>query len=193
MGRPGDEIIGASVSEPLPSDVNVNFVCLSVCLSVMDRRTYGIATAHASHFFARGSVCYYGYSLSSEHTSLLLRCPSRVTLRRPWFHIDSPSQLQFENSIDYLFDWHLQHGCESAEDTCIVKFFTTRLLLFNKVHVFTVRRTNTNAHTYIQTWLAFNTLMWGSLRLAPIIHTVLISEVLRKPVLEMSICDPSIF
>ena len=27
-------LIGASVSEPLPSDVNVNFVCLSVCLSV---------------------------------------------------------------------------------------------------------------------------------------------------------------
>jgi len=29
-------IIGASVSEPLSSDLNVNFVCLSVCLSVMD-------------------------------------------------------------------------------------------------------------------------------------------------------------
>ena len=40
----------------LVSDVNVDFVCLSVCLSVMDRRTYGIATAHASHFFARGSI-----------------------------------------------------------------------------------------------------------------------------------------
>ena len=34
---------------------------------------------------------------------------------------------------------------------------------------FTVRRTNTYTHTYIQTPLAFNTLMWGSLRLAPII------------------------
>ena len=31
-------IIGASVSEPLSSDLNVNFVCLSVCLSVMDRQ-----------------------------------------------------------------------------------------------------------------------------------------------------------
>jgi len=26
-------LIGASVSEPLSSDLNVNFVCLSVCLS----------------------------------------------------------------------------------------------------------------------------------------------------------------
>ena len=31
-------IIGASVSEPLSSDLNVNFVCLSVCLSWMDRQ-----------------------------------------------------------------------------------------------------------------------------------------------------------
>jgi len=30
--------IGASVSEPLSSDLNVNFVCLSVCLSWMDRQ-----------------------------------------------------------------------------------------------------------------------------------------------------------
>ena len=29
---------------------------LSVCLSVMDRRTYGIATAHASHFFLHVAV-----------------------------------------------------------------------------------------------------------------------------------------
>ena len=52
----------------------------TLCVSVMDRPAYGIATAHASHFlhtdrtawqrhmrlifFARGSVCYYGYSLS---------------------------------------------------------------------------------------------------------------------------------
>jgi len=51
FGRPGRpatcadgpfllKIIGASVSEPLSSDLNVNFVCLSVylsvCLSVMD-------------------------------------------------------------------------------------------------------------------------------------------------------------
>ena len=40
-------LIGASVSEPLPSDVNVDFVCLSV----MDRPAYGVATAHAFHFF----------------------------------------------------------------------------------------------------------------------------------------------
>ena len=32
----GEKIIGASVSEPLPSDVNVDFVCLFV----MDQRTY---------------------------------------------------------------------------------------------------------------------------------------------------------
>ena len=30
----GPRVIGASVSEPLSSDLNVNFVCLSVCLSV---------------------------------------------------------------------------------------------------------------------------------------------------------------
>ena len=29
-------IIGASVSEPLSSDLTVNFVCLSVCLSVTE-------------------------------------------------------------------------------------------------------------------------------------------------------------
>ena len=39
----------------------------TLSVSVMDRRMYDMATAHASHFFARGSVCYYGYSLSSEH------------------------------------------------------------------------------------------------------------------------------
>ena len=71
-------IIGASVSEPLPSDVNVNFVCLSwtaqrmawqwrMRLIFLDRPAYSMATAHASHFFARGSVCYYGYSFSLEH------------------------------------------------------------------------------------------------------------------------------
>ena len=35
-------------------------------LIFLDRSAYGMATAHASHFFARGSVCYCGYSLSSE-------------------------------------------------------------------------------------------------------------------------------
>jgi len=30
----GTDLIGASVSEPLSSDISVNFVCLSVCLSV---------------------------------------------------------------------------------------------------------------------------------------------------------------
>ena len=38
-------MIGASVSEPLPSDVNVDF-CLSVCHGLV----YGMATPHASHF-----------------------------------------------------------------------------------------------------------------------------------------------
>ena len=40
------KIIGMSMSESLPSDVNVDFVCLSV----MDQHTYGMATAHVSHF-----------------------------------------------------------------------------------------------------------------------------------------------
>ena len=39
------------------------------CISFFAHGPYGMATAHASHFSARGSVCYYanGYSLSSEH------------------------------------------------------------------------------------------------------------------------------
>ena len=45
------------------------------------------------------------------------------------------------------------------------KFFTTRLSLFNKYECI---YGTTYEHTYIQTPLAFNTLMWGSLRLAPI-------------------------
>ena len=60
-------IIGASMSEPLPSDVNVDFVCLSVCHGP----AYGVRTARQRRMrliFARGSVCYYGYSLSSEHS-----------------------------------------------------------------------------------------------------------------------------
>ena len=59
------QIIGVSVSEPLPSDVNVDLVCLSV----MDRRTAYVRHGNGAciSFFARGSVCYYGYSLSSEH------------------------------------------------------------------------------------------------------------------------------
>ena len=53
-------VIGVSVSEPLPSDVYVDFVCLSWT---------GIRHGNGAcvSFFARGSVCYYGYSLSSEH------------------------------------------------------------------------------------------------------------------------------
>ena len=53
-------LIGASVSEPLLSGVYVDFVC------------HGPAyvwhgNGSCVSFFARGSLCYYGYSLSSEH------------------------------------------------------------------------------------------------------------------------------
>ena len=74
-------LIGASVSEPLSSDVYVDFVCLSwtvvrhsngACVSFFAHGPYGMATAHASHFFARGSVCYYGYCLSSVLISEVL-------------------------------------------------------------------------------------------------------------------------
>ena len=75
-------IIGASVSEPLSSDVYVDFVCHGP--------SSGIAKAHASHFFctwtvrhgngacvsfffAGGSVCYYGYCISSVLISEVLR------------------------------------------------------------------------------------------------------------------------
>ena len=56
-------VIGASVSEPLFSDVNVDFVCLSVCHGPAYVRHGNSACVS---FFAHGSVCYYGYSLSSE-------------------------------------------------------------------------------------------------------------------------------
>ena len=46
-------VIGASVSEPLPSDVNVDFVCLSV----VDRRTAYVRHQRMRLIFARGSVC----------------------------------------------------------------------------------------------------------------------------------------
>ena len=50
LNSKSDMLFGASVSEPLPSDVNVDFVRLSVCLSWTGvRRTYGTATVHASH------------------------------------------------------------------------------------------------------------------------------------------------
>ena len=54
-------LIGASVSEPLPSDV------LSVCLSVMDRCTYGMAMAHASHFL---HVAVYVTMVTLFHQSI---------------------------------------------------------------------------------------------------------------------------
>ena len=56
---PTYQVIGASVSEPLPSDVYVDFVCLSwtvvrhsngACVSFFAHGPYGMATAHASHF-----------------------------------------------------------------------------------------------------------------------------------------------
>ena len=62
---------------------------------------------------------------------------------------------------------------------CIFEFFTTRLSLFNEYeiygttyeYIYTYIHTHihTYIHTYIQTLLTFNTLMWGSLRLAPTI------------------------
>ena len=49
-------IIGASVSEPLSSDVYVDFVCHGP--------SSGIAKAHASHFFAHGP-----YGMATAHAS----------------------------------------------------------------------------------------------------------------------------
>ena len=82
-----------------------------------------------------------------------------------------PPKLHFENfNIDYPLDLLC---CEKYK--CIFKF-SQRDYRYSTNTKFTVRRTNTYIHTYIQTPLAFNTLMWGSLRLAPItkyMHIVL--------------------
>ena len=54
---PNKIIIGASVSEPLSSDLNVNFVCLSVCLSVCHGGTVNLLQITSGSYFARFASC----------------------------------------------------------------------------------------------------------------------------------------
>ena len=65
-------MIGASVSEPLPSNVNMDFVCLSV----MDR-TYGMAMAHVSRFLHMAvyvtMVTFFRQSIDNTHSTHLSR------------------------------------------------------------------------------------------------------------------------
>ena len=62
-------IIGVSVSEPLPSDVNVNFVCLSVCLSVVDGVRHGngacVSFLHVAVYVTM--VTLFRQSIDSTH------------------------------------------------------------------------------------------------------------------------------
>jgi len=55
------QLVGASVSEPLTSDLNVNFVCLSVRLSVMDSP---LTVNHFWTFFC--ALCVMRYSNTSQ-------------------------------------------------------------------------------------------------------------------------------
>ena len=81
-----------------------------------------------------------------------------------------PRSFTLRTSISTLplaLDLLQEHGCEKYK--CISKFFTTRLPLFNEYEILRYDvRIHIHIHTYIQTPLAFNTLVWGSLRLAPI-------------------------
>ena len=104
---------------------------------------------------------FVGSSGHFDNTIVAYRqLPKSFTLRT---RCNYPLDLRWE-----MWLWDYQ------EYTCIFTFFTTQISLFNKyMNVFTVQRTNTYIYTYMQTPLAFNTLMWGSLRLAPISHSVI--------------------
>ena len=83
-----------------------------------------------------------------------------------WEHncaISTTPKLHFVNfHISLPLDLFQKHGCKKYKSILRRDYrYSTN------TNVFTVWRTNTYIHTYIQTLLAFNTLMWGSLRLAP--------------------------
>ena len=95
----------------------------------------------------------------------LLRC-LRGSLREHDCAISTidPPKLHFENfNVGYPLDLLC---CEKYK--CYFQIFTMRLSLFNKYKIYgtTYEYIYTYIHTYIQTPFAFNTLMWGSLRLA---------------------------
>ena len=105
-----------------------------------------------------GSAVTFDSTFFFEAPPLFARITSRTRLR----HIDDrPPKLHFENfNIDYPLD------LLCCEKYVYFQIFTTRLSLSNKYKIYGT--TYEYIHTYIQTPLAFNTLMWGSLRLAPI-------------------------
>ena len=91
-----------------------------------------------------------------QHNSAILTIPEVKNMMVPY---QLPLRLMLRNV-----------AVRRKKYTCIFRFFTTQISLFNKYELFMVWRTNTYKRTYIQKPLAFNMLMWGSLRLAPIIE-----------------------
>ena len=100
-----------------------------------------------------------------------LQGPSR-SLREQDGAISTTPKLHFENTmVPYQLPLGLRWAVRLPRNgyTCIFKFFTTRVLLFNEyecIYGTMYAYISTYIHTYIQTPLAFNTLMWGLLRLA---------------------------
>ena len=89
------------------------------------------------------------------------RWPRSVTSRTWWFHINYALDLKLRTPARLL----------SSRKTRACSKFSQRDYRYSRnTHVFTVWRAfiHTNIHTYIHTPLAFNMLMWCSLRLGPI-------------------------
>ena len=129
------------------------------------------------------SLCYF-FALLFQQRGALCRVWFYVSFSPPLFadffasHFKNmmvpyqwPPKLHFESTmVPYQLPlWFMLRTrlWDCNKYTC--RFFT---LLFNNTNVFTVWCMNTCIHTYIQTdrqtQLALNTLMWGSLRFAPI-------------------------
>ena len=93
---------------------------------------------------------------------------ARVTSRTRLCYIDDrPPKLHFENfNIDYPLDLLCCEKCvfSNFHNATIVIQRIQNLRYDVRIHI----HIHTYIHTYRQTPLAFNTLMWGSLRLAPI-------------------------
>ena len=124
--------------------------------------------------FAQAAVspvwCVLSYSIVILQFLLChLRDPSQATSTTRQCHINNPRIFTWRTwwfHINYPLDLLEKCGCETAQKyTCIFRFFMS----FNKYECIYSTTYKYIQHKYIRTPFGFNTLMWGSLKFAPII------------------------
>ena len=80
-----------------------------------------------------------------------------------------PPKLHFNNTVPHQLPLRLTVAMRLPRNTRVF-FFCNAIIIIQKIQMFLRYdvQIHTNIHTYIQTLLVFNMLMWGSFRLAPI-------------------------